>query len=221
MSTLGQRIAEEIRLRNWDWPELARRSGVGYSTLKEIESGRQKSSTKLWAIAAALDISDKYLATGRGPKERDASIVESDWTDIRGYAQAVGLGNGAEADEYAESHKLKFKASSLHRKRLQPDALAVFYGRGDSMLPRVHNGDAVLFDTNDKRPRDGALFVIQVHGMGREYQVKRAMILDDTIFFAADNPNGDHGWSKPRRMDSKREPIEIIGRVRWIGSWED
>ena len=32
---------------------------------------------------------------------------------------------------------------------------------------------------------------------------------------------GDHGWTKPRRMDDKRHPIEVIGRVRWIGSWED
>ena len=171
-------------------------------------------------IAAAWRISTRWLADERGPKERTED--DPDWPGVRGYAQAVGLGAGAEADEYAESHKLKFKAASLRRKRLQPEALAVFYGKGDSMLPRIHDGDAVLFDTSDVKPRDGALYVIQVHGAANaEYQVKRALLLDDSVFFVADNPSGDHAWTKPRRMDAKRSEIVVIGRVRWIGSWED
>ena len=47
---------------------------------------------------------------------------------------------------------------------------------GDSMEPRIHSGDASLFDTSDTRPRDGALFVIMVDGGGaaKEYQVGEA-----------------------------------------------
>jgi phage repressor protein C with HTH and peptisase S24 domain len=155
------------------------------------------------------------------PEQSGGSRTEPSWEDVKGYAQAVGLGGGAEAQEYAETHKLKFKSSSLARKRLRQDSLAVFYGEGDSMEPRIHSGDAILFDTSDASPRDGALFVIQVHGDRSEYQVKRCEILDDIVYFKADNPAGDHNWKKPRRMDAKRAPIQIIGRVRWIGSWED
>lgn len=149
--------------------------------------------------------------------------IEADWADIAGYAQAVGLGDGAEADEYAAAHKLKFRASSLARKRLRVDKLAVFYGKGDSMLPRIHPGDAILFDTADTAPRDGTLYVIQVPGLANaEFQVKRAMVLDEDVFFAADNPTGDHQWTKPRKQLGKRgENIHVVGRVRWIGSWED
>lgn len=158
------------------------------------------------------------------PEQRaaTASADDGDWSDILGYAQAMGLGGGPEAQEYAETHKLKFRADSLARKRLNPSKLAVMYGRGDSMEPRVLSGDAILFDMSDTRPRDGALFVIMIDGGGaaKEYQVKRCEILDDFVYFKADNPGGDHNWKKPRRMDSPRHPIEIIGRVRWIGSWE-
>lgn len=142
----------------------------------------------------------------------------NDWDDILGFAQAVGLGNGAEAQEYAETHKLKFRADSLARKRLRPGSLAVLYGKGESMLPRVRDGDAILFDTSDTRPKDDGIFVVQWKG---EYYAKRAEIIDDTVFFRSDNTTGDHGWTKPKRMDAKRDPITIIGRVRWIGSWED
>ncbi len=146
-----------------------------------------------------------------------------DWADIKGYAQAMGLGGGPEAQEYAETHRLKFRAESLARKRLRPDALAVMYGRGDSMEPRIQSGDAILFDTSDTRPRDGHLYVVMVDGGGaaKEYQVKRCEIIDDLVFFKADNPRGDHNWRKPKRMDSPRHPIQVIGRVRWIGSWEE
>jgi phage repressor protein C with HTH and peptisase S24 domain len=162
-------------------------------------------------------------ATGR-PIEyfiREAPPAAS-WDDVLGYSQAVGLGKGAEAQEYAETHKLKFRAESLAAQGLKPQQLAVMYGEGDSMLPRVRDGDAILFDMGDTRARDGALYVVQVQGAGsNEYQVKRALILDDAVYFTADNPNGDHSWRKPRRADAKRGHIEIIGRVRWIGSWEE
>jgi phage repressor protein C with HTH and peptisase S24 domain len=141
-----------------------------------------------------------------------------EWADVHGYAQAVGLGKGAEAQEYAETHKLKFRAESLARKNIRPAGLAVMYGQGDSMLPRIHPGDAILFDTSDVRARDGAIFVIQWRG---EIYAKRALLLDDAVYFSADNPAGDHNWRKPKKLDAKRDPISIIGRVRWIGSWED
>lgn len=218
--TVGERIIEMLRVRKMTRPELAKLSGVGYSTVSEIMRGGQKSTTYIYALARTLGVRDEWLATGHGERDRPipAPTDDKDWRDVIGYSQAAGLGTGAEAEEYAEAHKLKFKASSLRRKRLQPDKLAVFYGKGDSMLPRIQSGDAILFDTGDVRPVDGAIFLIMWKG---EYYVKRAELLDDAVYFRTDNPSGDHAWNKPKRMDSKRDPITIIGRVRWIGSWED
>lgn len=148
----------------------------------------------------------------------EAPAEWGDWADVRGYAQATGLGAGAEADEYAESHKLKFRAASLRRKGLRPQHLVVYYGKGDSMEPRIHDGDAILFDTSDITPRDGAVFIVQ---RGREMYAKRCEVLDGVVYFRSDNPHGDHHWRKAKRADNLREPIQILGRVRWIGSWED
>jgi phage repressor protein C with HTH and peptisase S24 domain len=152
------------------------------------------------------------------PDAEQAQEDETEWPNILGYSQAVGLGNGVEAVEYAETHKLKFRARSLAKKGLFPENLAVMYGAGDSMLPRIKAGDAILFDTTDVRPRHNGIFVVR---MGREIFAKRCLLLDDLVYFDSINPNGDHRWNRPRRMDSSKEPIEIVGRVRWIGSWED
>lgn len=223
--TIGDRIKEARKLRGMSRPQLAEAANIKYPTLAGIENNDQAGTTQLPQIADALGVSIRWLQTGKGQKDAgDAGASDDgDWSDIRGYAQAIGLGGGPEAQEYAETHKLKFRADSLARKRLRPNALAVMYGRGDSMEPRIHSGDAVLFDTSDTRPRDGQLYVVMVDGGGaaKEYQVKRCEIIDDLVFFKSDNPRGDHNWTKPKRMDNPRHPIEVIGRVRWIGSWEE
>ena len=97
----------------------------------------------------------------------------------------------------------------------------MIYGDGDSMLPRIRTGDAILFDTSDTRPVDEALFVVQVPGVARgAYSVKRCRHFGDDVYFDSLNPEGDHNWRKPRKMADPKRPITIIGRVRWIGSWE-
>ncbi len=226
METMAERVKKAMALRGMTAPDLIARKVLSKAGIYFILDGTTKAekirASTVAKLSAALQVNPDWLQYGRGPMEGPGISHEGEWDDVKGYAQAMGLGGGPEAAEYAETHKLKFKASSLARKRLRAPALAVMYGRGDSMEPRILSGDAILFDTSDTRPRDGALFVILVPGAhNSEYQVKRCEILDDLVYFKADNPNGDHNWKKGRRMDDKRFPIQIIGRVRWIGSWED
>lgn len=219
------------------WDSKAKKLGVTQETVAELLDGSQGLVSQylngklalnykaVLAFSSALqlddprairsDLPEQQLAPARGVSESPASYDE--WRDIRGYAQGVGLGAGAEAEEYAETHKLKFRAESLRRKGLFPRNLAVYYGHGDSMEPRIKTGDAILFDTSDTKPVDGQIYIVQ---LGREIHAKRCEILDDIVFFRADNPTGDHNWRKAKRMDNARHPITIIGRVRWIGSWE-
>lgn len=203
---------------------IAEELGITQGAVSQYLNGKIPMNFRTLAVfSRRLGISDTDIRTDLPEQKLTASPADdADWADIEGYAQAIGLGDGPEAQEYAETHKLKFRAESLARKRLRPPALKVMYGKGDSMEPRIRSGDAILFDTSDTRPRDGALFVVMVDGGGaaKEYQVKRCEVLDDLVFFKADNPAGDHNWKKPKRMDNARHPIEIIGRVRWIGSWE-
>lgn len=212
-------------MRGMSRPELAKASGIKYPTLAGIENNDQTGTTQLPAIAEALQVHVRWLQSGSGPREAHSQpmLEETDWADVVGYSQAAGLGaSGSEAVEYAETHSLKFKKNSLRRRGILGRPLAVYYGRGDSMEPTIGDGDAILFDTSDTRVLDGALYLIQVHGAANPaYYVKRAMVLDGVTYFQSDNPTGDHEWRKPRRMDSRREPITVVGRVHWIGGWAD
>ncbi|OBU53827.1 XRE family transcriptional regulator [Stenotrophomonas maltophilia] len=227
--TMGTRLKEALALRGKQPPALIAGLGVSkgavYNILNDTTKPDKVWADTVWRICQYLRIRPEWLIYGDGPMTSEASVVaanDDDYADVTGYSQAAGLGAGAEADEYAETHSLKFKKTSLRRRGIYNRPLAVYYGKGDSMEPTIEDGDAILFDTSDTRVVDGALYLIQVHGAANpEYYVKRAEILDGITFFRSDNPNGDHQWQKPRRMDSKREPITVVGRVHWIGGWAD
>lgn len=218
--TLGQRLRAEREAQGISRADLARHMGVAVSTLSDLELDESKSTTKLHLAAERLRVSARWLETGEGPKQlaTQATHEPVEWTDILASAQQVSLGDGAEALEYAETHKLKFRADSLRRQGLHADKLVVYYAKGDSMEPRINRGDAIMFDTSDTRPADGCIFIVQWRG---ELFAKRVNVIDGVVYFESDNPAGDHNWKKPRRMDDSRQPIEVLGRVRWIGSWEN
>ncbi|MEX5405091.1 S24 family peptidase [Stenotrophomonas sp. WED208] len=204
--------------------KMADELGITQGAVSQYLNGRIPMNYRtLKAFSAALGIEDTDIRDDLPEQQYNSPAPsDDDYTDVTGYSQAVGLGAGAEAEEYAETHSLKFKKTSLRRRGIYNRPLAIYYGKGDSMEPTIEDGDAILFDTSDTRVQDGSLYLIQVHGAANpEYYVKRAMVLDGTVFFSSDNPKGDHHWQKPRRMDSKREPITVVGRVHWIGGWAD
>lgn len=216
-----------MTLRDMTPADLVARKVLSKAGIYFILDGTTKAdkirSSTIDKLCKALGVNAQWLQYGRGPIEGSAANDSDDgWAEVTGWSQAAGLGAGAEAQEYAETHKLKFKASSLRRRGIYGRPLAVYYGKGDSMEPTINDGDAILFDTSDTKPVDGVMYVIQVEGAAHpEYFVKRALVLDGVTYFESDNPAGDHHWRKPKRMDSKRQPITVIGRVHWIGGWAD
>lgn len=216
--------SERARPRGITQEKMADELGITQGAVSQYLNGKIPMNYRtLKTFSAALGIEDTDIRSDLPEQQFHAPAVnDDDWANVIGYSQAAGLGSGAEAVEYAETHSLKFKKTSLRRRGIYNKPLAVYYGKGDSMEPTIEDGDAILFDTSDTRPIDGVLYVIQVDGQANpEYYVKRAMVLDAGVYFASDNPAGDHNWRKPKPMDSKRNPITVIGRVHWIGGWAD
>lgn len=143
-------------------------------------------------------------------------FAAEDWSDVRGVRQAAALGDGSFHDEYAETHKLKFRESWLRRAGLYGHRLVVYYGQGESMLPRIHDGDALLFDLDDRREVDGAIYLFSSVDTG--LTVKRLVEYGGRWFLEADNKT-EKNWTKAVPMDG-RHPFQIEGKLRWIGSME-
>jgi phage repressor protein C with HTH and peptisase S24 domain len=212
--TMGDRIRKLRERRGIEAADLARRVKLAYSTLKDLENNHQKSTTKLPGLIRELQTNARYLETGKGdPDAMDTE--EPDWANVLATVQGVALGDGAAPEDYSESHKLKFRASSLARKGLKPDKLQVFYGRGDSMEPRIHSGDAILVNTAETKPVHDAIFMVRWEG---QLFAKRLKRFGKQWFLASDN-TADPKWREPKAIEDDHD-FEILGRVRWIGSWE-
>lgn len=201
--------------------DLSARSGVKYPTLAGIENDDQQSSTFLPDIAAALAVNLDWLRTGKGPRDKPAAATGDPFTEVVAFSAVVGLSDGEEAQEYADTHGLKFRTDCLRRKGLLGADLAVLYGKGDSMEPVIETGDAVLFNRDDTTPRHECLYVVQLPGVNLHDQisVKRAELIGDIVTFRALNPAGDHHWRSPRLMNDPRNPITVVGKVCWVGKW--
>jgi DNA-binding transcriptional regulator YdaS (Cro superfamily) len=145
--------------------------------------------------------------------------AENEWQSVYAFRQLAGLGNEQEAVECAKPRLLKFRADSLAKKRLTASSLAIMDCTGDSMYPHLNDGDVILFDTSDIKPRNDKIYVLKVPGAGADaYNVKRCKLIKGVATFVTDNPDGDHGW-KPRSLDDPTFPIVVVGRVRWHAGW--
>lgn len=215
MTTIGERIRTERKRQGLTQQDLAQYAGIAKQTLSDLENGSSKSTTTLPKIAERLGLSASWLQTGRGPKESTHGDADADVAAIKAYANGIALGDGSTPEEYAEAHRLLFRKSSLRRKGILGRQLEVYYGRGDSMEPRIHDGDAILVDRDDCSPKDGHVFVIEGPGGA---MAKRLINIDGKWFFESDNKS-DPKWRKPTPMDGKNT-YQIVGKVRWIGSWE-
>jgi phage repressor protein C with HTH and peptisase S24 domain len=223
MTGIGDRVRQirESKTPKWSRKYLSQLTGISETAISDLELGRSKRSLSLHKLADALGVTATWLETGRGPREKSAVPTDDLFTEVTAFAASVGLSDGEEAHEYATTHGLKFRTDTLREKGLLGANLAVLYGKGDSMSPLIETGDAVLFDLGDTTPRHECLYVVQLPGVSvhNQISVKRAELIGDIVTFRALNPAGDHNWRKPRLMNDPRNPITVVGRVRWIGKW--
>jgi phage repressor protein C with HTH and peptisase S24 domain len=226
--TAADRAAAERLQRIWD--EKARTLGVTQDTVAEIMDTTQGAISQflrckialnpkaVLAFAKALNVDFREIRSDLPALrmlQEDAPTYSDGWIDIHASTQGAALGDGAAPDEYAETHKLKFRADSLSRKRLRPHKLQVFYGRGDSMEPRIHDGDALLVNTEETTPVHDAIFMVRWEG---HFYAKRLKRLGRHWFLCSDN-GSDPKWRDPVAVEDHHD-FEIVGRVRWVGSWE-
>jgi len=218
--SMGNRLEEALSVRGRTAPDVIAAcklsKGAVYNILNDDTKPEKVRASTVRVICDYLVINRDWLVWGKGSMDDpNAPAEDAEWPDVLGYKVAASLGDGAQPDEYAETHKLKFRADSLRSKGLRPDRLAVIYGDGDSMHPTINDGDAILFDRDDTKPRDGKLYVITYDG---DLIAKRLMELDGAWYAVSDNASVDK-W-KPRKLDPSRG-VEIAGRIRWVAGWVD
>ncbi len=217
--------SERARQRGLTQDKLAQELGITQGAISQYLNGRIPMNYRtLRAFTDALGVPETDIRSDLPEQQFNtpSSSPTEEYLEVLALPQSVGLTDGSEAEEYAQANAMKFRKPVLRRRGLLTRPLAVFYARGRSMEPVISDGDSVLLDTSDTDAVDGGMYVVSwLDGRSQARGVRRAMTLEGEVFFTSDNPKGDHCWQKPRRMNSEREPITVVGRVHWISGWTD
>jgi phage repressor protein C with HTH and peptisase S24 domain len=223
MTELKDRVVEARLAAGYDIPkQWAEALGVSPSAVYQLEEGKTRSlSIKTAGPMARLSgFSLEWLQHGKGPKFVASRVGEerSAYLTIPVHSAHVSAGHGAKNGEVTEIGSLLFRPRSLSKRDISESAAQVWYVTGNSMFPRLREGDAVLFDCNDRDPVDGKLYVIE-WGKDKQTYVKRLYHeLDGAIRVVSDNPAPEF---RDRIVQPGDAGFRVLGRVRWIGSWED
>ncbi|MFV0625071.1 helix-turn-helix transcriptional regulator [Sphingomonas sp. ac-8] len=118
---------------------------------------------------------------------------------------AASAGPGTLVDEEMAA-PLRLDAAFARGLGAKPEALSMIAVRGDSMLPTLADGDAILVDTGARSGGEG----IQVVRHDGVLLVKRLRRRGATVELVSDNPD------YPPIAVAVGDRLEIVGRVVWM-----
>lgn len=198
MNTLADRLTAAIAHAGITKAELARRVGISAPSVNGWFSGKAKflRGENLLSAASALGVNQNWLATGKGPMLNTASqgiegrlavsapATAGDYVRVEQLDAEAGMGDGVENQDNPEV----IRAIDFERGYIRniagfipsPGRLRLISGRGDSMLPLIQPGDAVVVDTGITSFDGDGIYLIN---MGNGHQIKR--LLDRGVIHVA------------------------------------
>lgn len=237
-SELGKRI-RQIRTEVADLTrdEMSALFGITRSSLQLYEEGkREPKPSLLFAICLQYGIEAKWLLMGMGEMlEGDwepGGVAVEPQTYVKGECEDV-LGNPVDLEDFVFIPRYDIKAaagygaaipseapmfSMAFRRywidnylRLDPDNLAVWSVKGDSMSGVLNDKDAILINLADRNPGSG-LYVLRLDGdvivkrvqrlPGGKLEVRSANDAYSSFEVSLSDPGSD---------------VEVLGRVVWFG----
>lgn len=178
LDAIGGRIREMISASGVDGTEFAARIGVPYSTMRSYLSGNRAPSAEFLAGAFTVySYMPSWLLTGAKPMKQgqDTHDLSDEFVAVPRLPIQVSAGHGVLNDPASEDITgLCFSKSWLSRRGLSPAGLRVVEVKGRSMDGVLSDGDLVLIDMHDTRPRSGYVYVLR---QGDELLVKYCQLL--------------------------------------------
>lgn len=195
--------------------------GIAIGTFeKYLNEDRAPSAKALVAIRSRFGVSSDWILTGEGSiKLQNRSLdggrenltsqeVEPDFVPIQRFSVEASAGPGALVDEETQTGFYAFNRRWLDRRQLDPGSLAVIAVRGDSMEPKLSDGDLILVDRAQRQIADGIAYVLRIDTDLLVKNVQR--VRPGVIALLSAN-----ALYPPREIDAEGldGEVEIIGRV--------
>ena len=234
--SISDRIVKRARELGLKQTDIAKKTGASKASVSNWFSGKDSPTRFVIELSKALKCDPEWLLDGKknnsitsnniyNPDENaeyighiDAwdSSTELDEDEVEvPFFMDVELAAGVGGELAIEIHgpKLRFSKSTLRRCGVQAEAAACVKVSGNSMEPRLFDGDVVGVNTLDKHIVDGKVYAINHAGLLR---VKRLYRMPGGGLRINSINHAEH----PDELYSQQEvaDIMIIGKVFWHSS---
>lgn len=197
-----------------DKSAFAKVVGVNPTTYRAYENGQNGFAKLAAKFAKKLGVTAEWLLEGGELPDGPTPTVEQESGDsiamveIQHIDLAYGMG-GTFTDGPVEVELLQFPKVWVETITSSPPVFLTWSrGRGDSMIPTIHDGDLVLLDRSQKRVQEqDALWAFTIGDVGA---IKRLRVKGDRFLILSDNPS----------VPPDEEPIDfvnIVARVIFVG----
>ncbi|MFN3937156.1 MAG: helix-turn-helix transcriptional regulator [Gemmobacter sp.] len=169
----------------------------------------------LAALAEVLRLDFHFGPPRAADAEPVLRIADADYAAIPRLDVELSAGDGASAAGGDELGRLAFRRDWLARIGVPPRRAVLVGIRGDSMAPRLSDGDLALIDRGRRTPRPGRAFAFtDVTGDTRVKYIER---VGEVLLIRSENT----GYGLEIRSGGDLELLKIHGQVVWSGHlWE-
>lgn len=233
METLGSRLKALRRQRNLTQQKIADALGVSKTSVIYWEKDENvPKHESLIALAKTLGTTTEWLLSGVGvPEKSNADIAKMEvgiyqagdpvpdgYVAIDYYDDVyVSAGNGYLNLEKPSNNKMLFPVDLIKECNVEPATTKVIHVRGESMFPKLKDGQAISIDMSAKTIYDGEIYAFQV---GDDTKIKYLFNWNDEGKggFKAVSANSDKNqfpdeYYSPSRIES--EGISVLGQYWW------
>ena len=235
MSSTASKIRELRESKGLTQEQLAEKAEINPVQLSKYERGLNTPGSKtLSKLAKALDVTMDELsegeekvvtpmmkglhgsfmstATSNCNAGETSKPVESEFVLVPRYNVSGSCGGGALVENEEIVDYLSFRREWIKNSlRIGEKSLAVINVKGDSMEPRLRDGDLVLLDTSTKHVECNAIYALQFNGGLSIKRVQRFM--SGALEIISDNKTYKTEMIPPEQANS----VRVVGRVVWAG----
>lgn len=215
MQTLGERIRQERKARQWSQADLAKRVGVTQAAISEIERDVPKASGIVIPIARAFNISVADLVGDEAAAvytPADVPMEDDEFIFIPRYDVAGSCGPGVEVHDVNIIEGVPMSKAFLSASGIPAGGnLAVVEAAGDSMSPTIEDGEMLLVNVKDEEPKSTKIYLICIDG---RLFIKRMIFTPGGWVMRSDNPDKSLYPDFLITAD-QAETVAVQGRVVW------
>lgn len=186
---------------------LAKQANVSQTTIYKIESGETVRPRKLDELAKLLNVTPEWLQFG---SENESQAAAINYVNIPILEVELSAGSGSVADLEHATDWVPISRQWIIEQRYPQAALKAVTVTGDSMSPRLQNGDMLLVNTADNKPVSGNIYAIAVDN---ELRVKRLLKRMDGSWIISSDNKANPAYVDETISHHNFEQLRIIGRA--------